>query len=74
MSEQAILNAIDVQTRRRRKAWSERDVATAQAAAERLEELYKDLRIARAEARSGDRESIVKRARIELELEKVREA
>lgn len=74
MSERAILNAIDDQTSRRSRAWSQRDTDEARAAGARLEELYEELRVERARQRSGPREEITRRARIELELEKLAEA
>ncbi len=71
--EAEIQDAIDDELRVRKAAWAEQDAEAAGKATARLEELYDELREARARHANGDRKDIARRARIELEIEKLTE-
>lgn len=62
---------IDRATDARARAWRDRDPVEAARLTARIEELYADLRLARARAQNGDPSNIVRRARVEREIEKL---
>ena len=69
--EQKIQAEIDACLKARKEAWSKG--APTKEISQKLAELYEDLRLAKAERKNGDRSSIIKRARIDRELEKLSE-
>jgi hypothetical protein len=69
--EAEILEAMDREVEVRRAAWRIGDTEAAAKATQRLEELGDELREHRARIVHGTREEISRRARIELEIEKL---
>lgn len=74
MSEAAIQAKIELAVRRRQDAWAVGEPELAREVGERIDELYGELREERARNEHGSRPEITKRARIELELEKLADA
>lgn len=71
-TEGKILRRVDRITQERRDLWKEGgDPIRSAEIARELTELYAELRLVRARRRSGPPEGIVKRARVERELEKL---
>lgn len=68
-SPEEVLDAIDEKVKERRGL--SRDLKAAARVDKELSNLYDELRQSRAAKESGDRKTIVKRARIERELEKL---
>jgi len=65
-----ILKRIERLSSQRREAWAE-GTGDAERIAGEIDEAYAELRLVRARSRSGDRTVIVRRARIEREIEKL---
>ena len=66
-----IENAIERKSAQRRKAMRGQSRETVAEHDKGMQELYGELRTARAQSRHGERDTIVRNARIERELEKL---
>ena len=71
MSEASVQEQIDRTTAERQQAWRVGDAKVVERCTTSLDGLYAKLRAERAKGRSGDRKTILKRARIEREIDKL---